>query len=85
MVEIKLKEGHLEILSRLKRSKNPLYAGDFIYLQFPASTLTDLFKWGLVGVKKNELDTIGPYQLTNMGVAYLEKILRYANKELSFL
>jgi len=81
--KVELKEGHLEILSRLSRSNNPLRAADFIYLQFPASCVSDLFKWGLVSVRKDELETIGPYKLTNMGVAYLKQILEYANNELS--
>lgn len=83
MADIQLKEGHLEILSRLKSSEKKIYAIDLISLNLSASNLTDLFKWGLIRTAGNKLETIGPYQLTNMGKAYLEKILKYASKELS--
>ena len=82
MGKIELKEGHLEILSRISRSITPLYAIDFVRLDFSSSALTNLFKWGLVKTLDDALETLGPYQLTNMGTVYLEKILRYANKEL---
>ena len=83
MGKIELREGHLEILSRIGTCRGWIHAVDIFNFNLSHEYVTDLFKWKLIKVKDDGLETLGPYLLTNMGRDYLDNILEYASKELS--
>jgi hypothetical protein len=81
--KIELREGHLEILSRIGTCRKWIHAVDIFNYNLSHEYVTDLFRWGLIKVKGDGLETLGPYILTNLGRTYLDDILTYSSNELS--